>query len=159
MMSAMVLAAKGVTGDTVVITGTNFQAPLSVVFGGDTAAVHSFNASQISAQVPAGTITGPIKVTDSYGSVTTTTSFTVEAPPTITRFSPTSGKVGDTIAIAGTNFSAPLAVIFGGNVAAVHSLAPTQINAQVPSGAKTGVIRITTSYGRALSATSFTVTP
>ncbi len=150
---------SGKVGDTVTIKGTNFSAPLTVTFGGNKVAVHGFSSTVINAAVPSGAITGPIKVTTSYGSVSTTSNFVVEAPPTITGFSPTSGKVGATVTLTGTNFSAPLTVIFGGNKAAVHGFTATVINATVPSGALTGTIKVNTSYGSVSTASAFTVTP
>ena len=149
---------SGAAGSTVVIKGTNFVAPLSVIFAGNAAAVHSFNATQINAQVPDGAITGPIKVNTNAGSVSTASSFTDTTPPAISSFSPTSGKVGSTVIIKGMGFQAPLSVVFAGNKAAVHSMTPTQINAQVPSGALTGAIKVNTNYG-SVSTGTFTVTP
>ena len=150
---------SGSIGSTVAIKGTGFAAPMSVIFGGNVAAVHGFNATQINAQVPKGASSGPIKVTTSAGSVSTASSFTVTSPPTITSFTPASGSAGTTVVIRGTNFQAPMSVIFAGNKAAVHGFNATQINADVPAGALSGPIRVNTSYGSASTASGFTVTP
>ncbi len=67
--------------------------------------------------------------------------------------------MGSTVVIKGTDFVAPMSVIFAGNVAAVHGFTATRINATVPSGALTGKIKVNTSYGSASTASAFTVTP
>ncbi|WP_208749435.1 beta strand repeat-containing protein, partial [Flavobacterium zhairuonense] len=79
--------------------------------------------------------------------------------PTITSFTATSGCVGNSITITGTNFTGATAVTFYNGVAAgTYSVnSSTQITATVPSGAATGVIKVTTSGGTATSAGSFTV--
>ena len=58
--------------------------------------------------------------------------------PTITSFSPTSGPVGTTVTITGTNFSTTAAnnsVFFGGAKAVITSASATEIQVTVPSGA------------------------
>jgi IPT/TIG domain-containing protein len=82
--------------------------------------------------------------------------------PTITLFTPTSGPVGTSVKITGTNFSGTgitnAAVTFN-NVAATSVVvnSATQITATVPSTATTGKIKVTTSCGSITSATDFTV--
>ena len=78
-------------------------------------------------------------------------------PPTITSFSPTSGAVGDTVVLTGTNFVSLEEVIFGGNVQAAGSFTSTQVTLTVPSGAQTGVITVTTANGSATTPSAFTV--
>ena len=80
------------------------------------------------------------------------------AAPTITSFSPTSGPVGSSVVITGTNFTSLESLTFGGNIAASGSYTATQITATVPSGAQTGVITVMTQGGSASTATAFTVT-
>ena len=103
------------------------------------------------------------------------TSFWNKTPPpapTITNINPTSGHVGNTITITGTNFGCTgcvggvNAVRFtktGGTgstgVAALFTInSPTQITATVPTGAITGSVWIQSIGGTATSAT-FTVLP
>jgi hypothetical protein len=79
--------------------------------------------------------------------------------PVIGGFSPTSGKVGTVVTIAGTNLADATAVSFNGT-AAMFTAEPSgsSIAATVPSGAKTGPITVTTPTGSATSAQSFRVT-
>jgi kumamolisin len=83
---------------------------------------------------------------------------TVSNPPTISSFSPTSGPVGTSVTITGTNFTGATAVKFNGTSASYTVGSATSITATVPTGATTGAISVTTSAGTATSASSFTVT-
>ena len=89
---------------------------------------------------------------------------TVTAPstaPTITTFSPSSGIVGTSVTISGTNFSSTLSsntVKFNGTTAALSSGNTTQLIATVPSGASTGKITVTVGANTATSASDFTIT-
>ncbi|GAA4362655.1 hypothetical protein GCM10023185_30780 [Hymenobacter saemangeumensis] len=90
--------------------------------------------------------------------------FTINpGPPTITRFTPTSGPVGTTVTINGTNLapgSFGSTVFFNGTQAAPYprTPSPTEVNAVVPVGATTGLITLTNPNGAAVSAIPFTVT-
>ena len=89
---------------------------------------------------------------------------TVTAPstaPTITTFSPSSGIVGTSVTISGTNFSSTLSsntVKFNGTTAALSSGNTTQLIATVPSSASTGKITVTVGANTATSASDFTIT-
>ena len=157
--------ASGTAGTTsVVITGTGFTQATAVKFNGTAATVLAVNSdTQITATVPTNATTGPISVTDSTGTGTSTGSFTVGgttvSPPTVTGFTPTSGAVGTSVTVTGTNLSSPTAVSFGGTAAsAFSSSSSTQITATVPTGAASGVISVTTAGGTTMSSATFTVT-
>jgi len=78
--------------------------------------------------------------------------------PTISSFSPTSGPVGTPVMITGTGLTQTTAVTFGGVKATTITVnSDTQVTADVPTGAKTGKIGITTKGGKVASKTSFTV--
>jgi hypothetical protein len=79
--------------------------------------------------------------------------------PTIKSFTPPSGSVGTPVTITGGSLTQTTKVTFGGvkaTTVAVNS--DTQVTANVPTGAKTGKIAITTPGGVATSTTVFTVT-
>jgi uncharacterized protein (TIGR03437 family) len=80
--------------------------------------------------------------------------------PTITSFSPTSGQVGTSVTITGTNFSTTAAgntVKFNGTTSIVTSSTATQIVTSVPTDATTGKITVAVSGSTATSSDSFTV--
>jgi IPT/TIG domain len=158
----------GVVGTSVVITGTGFAAGATVKFNQTTATGVVVNsANQITATVPAGATTGPIRVTFGGNTARSSGNFTVVPvpAPTITSFTPAFGPAGASVTITGTNFSGTVSgvsftttgVTFN-NVAATFVVnSATQITATVPSTATTGRIRVTTGGGTATSATDFTV--
>ena len=81
------------------------------------------------------------------------------ASPTITSLSPTSGAVGASVTITGSNFGSTQGsstVKFNGTAATVTSWSSTSIGATVPSGATTGNVVVTVS-NRASNGVSFTV--
>ncbi len=83
--------------------------------------------------------------------------------PTITSFTPTSGPVGTSVTITGTNFYSngtayPVTVGFGGAAStSVSANSPTQVVAVVTAGATTGPITVTSFGDVATSSASFTV--
>jgi len=75
-----------------------------------------------------------------------------------TSFSPSSGLVGAEVTINGVGLMHSTQVTFGGVKATTFTVdSDTQVTADVPTGAKTGKIGITTKGGKASSKTSFTV--
>jgi len=81
--------------------------------------------------------------------------------PTITGFTPSSGIVGTSVTISGTNFSSTLSsniVKFNGTTASLSSGNSTQLTATVPSGASTGKISVTVGSNTATSSGDFTIT-
>jgi hypothetical protein len=81
--------------------------------------------------------------------------------PTITSFTPTAGPIGTSVVIIGTNFSGTgfttESVTFNGVTAPFIVNSATQITATVPTGATSGLIRVTTPGGTATSSANFTV--
>ena len=153
---------SGSVGATVTLTGTNFTGATAVAFHG-TAALFAVNsATQITATVPAGATSGTISVTTPGGTATSSGSFTVTGTPppapTLTGFNPTSGSVGATVTLTGTNFTGATAVAFHGTAALFAVNSAMQITATVPAGATSGTISVTTPGGTATSSGSFTVT-
>ena len=156
--------ASGSVGTSVTIHGNNFSGPdvTSVTFDGASATFTIDNPQKLTATVPAGATTGPIAVVSPDGTATSSTNFTVTTTeaPTISSFNPTSGPIGTSVRINGTNFTGATAVSFD-NVNALGFAvngAGTRITVAVPTGATTGPIRVTTPSGTATSSTNFTVT-
>jgi len=82
-------------------------------------------------------------------------------PPTITSFTPTSGAVGTTVTITGTNFSTTTAnniVFFGATRATVTAATATQLTVTVPAGATYQPISVLVNGLTAFSVKPFNVT-
>ena len=148
---------SGAVGTSVSIFGTNFTNVTGVRFNRTSASFTVNSSTQITATVPPGAASGPISVTNLNGTATSTTNFTVVAAPTITSFSPTSGPVGTSVTITGTNFTGATAVRFNNVTASFVVNSSTKITATVPVGATTGLISVTGPGGTATSSTNFTV--
>jgi gliding motility-associated-like protein len=85
---------------------------------------------------------------------------TVIPLPTISGFLPTSGPIGSTVTIAGTNFSiipSDNTVLFNITPAIVTASTSTSITTIVPTGATTGKISVTVNCTTVQSATDFIV--
>jgi endonuclease G len=77
--------------------------------------------------------------------------------PGITNVSPTSGSVGTSVIIKGTNFAGASVVWFNGTNAAFTLNSSNQITAAVPTGATTGPVSVIAPGGLATSAGNFIV--
>jgi hypothetical protein len=137
------------TGQTVTITGTNFTGATAVNFGGTAASSFTIvSATSITAVVGAGT-TGAVSVTTANGNASRVgfAFITASPAPTITSFTPTSGKTGKVVNIMGTNFTGTTAVSFGGTAATTFAVvSSTSINATIGAGAS-GTVSVTTASG------------
>lgn len=90
----------------------------------------------------------------------TSSSTSSSSAPTITSFT-SSGSVGTSIVILGTNFSTTAAsntVKINGVTATVTAATATQLTVTVPTGATSGLITVTVNGVTATSTSSFTVT-
>jgi myo-inositol-hexaphosphate 3-phosphohydrolase len=152
---------SGPVGTSVTITGSNFNGATNVSFSGVSATFTEVSANEIHATVPAGASDGPISVTTPDGTANSATIFDVTVtpqPPSITSFNPTSGPVGSSVTITGSNFSGATNVSFSGVSATFTEVSANEIHATVPVGASNGLISVTTPDGTANSATNFDVT-
>ena len=77
--------------------------------------------------------------------------------PGITNISPTSGNVGSSVVIKGTNFTGASVVWFNGTNAAFTLNSGSQITATVPTNATTGPVSVIAPGGLATSTNDFTV--
>jgi hypothetical protein len=152
----------GAVGVIITITGTNFgssQGTSTVTFNGTTAPVQNWNATTIMVPVPSGATTGPVVVT--VGGVSSNgVNFTVIPPPSITNINPTSGALGTSVTITGTNFGASQGtstVTFNAVAGAPMSWSATSIVVPVPNGASTGNVVVTVA-GTPSNGVPFTVT-
>lgn len=103
--------------------------------------------------------TGGYTVTGSIGSITDTASLNVDATPSISSFTPTSGKAGTSVIVTGTDLDTATAVTIGGVSASFSPSSTTQMTVTVPAAAVTGPIAVSTPDGPATSAKNFTMKP
>jgi hypothetical protein len=154
---------SGAVGASVTIAGSNFDAAQgsgTVKFNGSTATVTSWSASSIVATIPSGATTGNV-VVNASGVNSNGKSFTVVATPSVTSLTPTSGAVGASVTIAGSNFGATQGsstVRFNGTTAIVTSWSATSVAVTVPTAATTGNVVVHAS-GVDSNGVNFTVLP
>jgi len=132
-----VLPMSGHVGDAVTITGSNFTGATAVTLGGVNATYTVNSPTQITANVPAGTLYDQQRwrVTNADGTGVYDPLFTIlHNSPLLTNISPLSGHVGDAVTITGANFTGVTAVTLGGVSATYTVNSPTQITANVPAG-------------------------
>ena len=139
-------AAK--VGDTVTITGKALKVR-SIVFGGNKAAKAVINENgTVTVVVPAGALTGAIKLTTSAG-VYFTKSFTVTPPaPIVSSFSPATGKNGVTVVtVRGTALRGATATVGTTAVTVLPGANSTSFKFVIPAGTTSGKITVTTPGG------------
>ena len=150
---------SGRVGNTVTVTGKNLVATAISFAGNKTAKAVVNNGTTLTFVVPAGALTGPIKITTGAGEIYTS-SFTVVPPaPTVASFTPATGKKGvAVVTVKGTNLLG--ATVTVGSVAVTLSAGATATSFKfvIPAGASTGKINVTTAGGTASSTANLTVT-
>jgi len=154
---ASLVSTSGKEGAKIGILGQGFTTASVVKFGGTQATTVTLSGTTfITATVPAGALTAAVTVTT--GATTLTSPQTFKVTPTFTSFSPTSGSVGTPVVLTGTGLTQTTKVTFGGVKATTVTVnSDTQVTANVPTGAVTGKIGITTLGGSVTSTTNFTV--
>jgi len=151
------LPYSGKVGKVIEFLGQGFvSGKTTVSFNGTAAKSTVVSSTYLTAAVPNGATTSSVSVTTSGVKLTSNKIFRVT--PQIKSFNPTSGAVGTVVTITGVSLIQTKKVTFGGVAATFTITSDTQVNATVPTGAKTGKIVITTPGGTATSPGVFTVT-
>jgi hypothetical protein len=149
----------------VTIYGNYFLDATSVTFkgaSGPVAATFSvISDTQINVVVPDGAITGQVSITTPSGTGTSADSYKII--PEIYSFDPQIGPFGTEVTITGmslTGASVTFAGKDGARVAATNITlnTNTEVRVVVPTGARTGLIELTTAGGMVATATNFEVT-
>ncbi|WP_207385227.1 IPT/TIG domain-containing protein, partial [Legionella brunensis] len=155
-----IIANSGATtgGETVTISGSNFDATTSVTFDSATAKIVSQNDKQVVITTPAhdaGVV--DVIVTTENGSTKATNSYTYKikkqanfAPPLIVNIFPTSGPTsgGQSVTIVGSNFVVGgSTVIFGASPATITSESSTVLVVTTPAGVGTVSVVVNTAEG------------
>jgi uncharacterized repeat protein (TIGR03803 family) len=152
------LPCSGKVGKTIEFLGQGFTSSTTVSFNGTAATPTVKSGTYLTATVPNGATTGFVTVKTSTGTLTSSKKFRVT--PQIIGFTPPSGPVGRVVNITGVSLRQTTEVTFGDVKATTFTVnSDTQVIANVPTGAKTGKIAVTTRGGIATSVANFTVTP
>ena len=139
-------------GMEIIIHGSNFSSAAAenlVNVNGTAATVTKTTTSAVTATMPSGVTEGTGEVTVTTNNLTSAVHpITVTEPviPVLTSIDPTSGKVGQTVTINGTDFSTTPGentVSFNGTQATVTASSATSITTSVPVGATTGDVTVT----------------
>jgi hypothetical protein len=154
--------AGGAPGTQVSIRGSNFAfGDLSVQFNQTDAVVQVLSAFDAIATVPQGATSGPIRVTNAFGSAVGAGNFLVTGGggllPAINDFAPRMGLPGSLVTLAGANFDGSAQVFFNGVPSNRTVNNAFSITATVPANAGSGPIVVTTAAGSAASPGNFTV--
>ena len=142
-------------GTPVGILGQNLSTATKVLFGTGAGTFTTVGNGFMNVKPAVGATTGVITVVEPGGNLVSPTIFKIV--PALLSFTPTSGSVGTPVTLTGTSFTGTTAVRFGTKVATFTANSDTQITTQVPNGAVTGKISVTTPGGSAISTTNFTV--
>jgi len=150
----------GSNGTTVNIFGGNFFSGSKVKFGSVTAgSVSIVSTTEITATVPSGAVTGPITVSTTNGSATTTSNFLTGSGPIITGFSPAMGAVNSSVSLDGLNLSSVTAVTFNGvSEYLAGESGGTNLQVDLINNPGTGPIQVMTATANFTTSTNFTNT-
>jgi uncharacterized repeat protein (TIGR03803 family) len=144
-------------GLPVEILGNDLTHTVQVSFGGVQAQFQQGSDTYLIATVPTDAVDGVIAVTLDTG-LQVQTLLAIHILPLITNLDPPSGPVGTQVGIVGGGFAAAAKVIFGGVAATDFTIvSPSLIQAIVPTGAKSGKVKVTTPNGTAISTEKFAV--
>lgn len=151
-------------GNTVTVTGTNFNPGATVLFGSRAATgVIVSTSTQLTAIVPAGASLGSVSVTvrNTDGrDGTKSNAYAYVTAPTLTSVSPSVGTTlgGTEVTLTGTNFATGMVVIFGGtpatNVTVTSSTSAKVTTAANAAGTVSVIVQ--TPSGQAFLANAFT---
>ena len=147
-------------GTEIKIKGSNFGTSGSVTFNGTAASTNGWNDKKIQAVVPSTATDGPVVVTVDGESSNGVTFDVTAGVPTISKLEPDSGPVLTQVNIKGSNFGDQEGTVtFNGVTHDPSRWNHNIIHAQVPQGATTGPVVVTTSAGRSSAGVTFTVPP
>jgi sugar lactone lactonase YvrE len=156
-------APGGKVGDTLSLTVSGFNPvtanPVVTFAGGAQAVVNTqlTTPDTLVVTVPAGATTGPISVTPADSATLQSPVYTLNQP-LITAMNPTSGNTGALVTVSGANLTGATAVTLNGlPVTNPQVLNDQTLTFQIPPGATTGPVQITTPQGSVTATTPLTI--
>ena len=168
---------RGPPGTVVTIRGTGFstnprdnRVTMSGLLGGNrvtensvlAAAVGQSTATELRVTIPPRATTSTLLVDVArVGRAQSTIPFTIQFPPTLTGFEPTTGVPGTTVTLTGANFGddpRAVRVDLGGRPLTLRRVTPTELRVEVVPGTATARFQVTVSgLGPAVSARDFVI--
>jgi hypothetical protein len=139
--------ATAAVGQTITITGVNFNNVQSVKFGNVNATSYTVVSSGKIAAVVADGSSSPLIVTTADGT-SYFSDFRLLQPPAVYYVSPDKGGLGTLVTISGTNLTNTTGVKIGGTSATIISVQDNSVQVKVTTGT-TGAIVLTTPAGSA----------
>ncbi len=156
---------SGVVGSEVRVRGTNFGTDIRVVtaaIGTTALTLRAVAPTEIRAQIPAGTVTGPIVVTvGGLPPVTSATPFTVLLPVAVTGLEPISGPVGTEVTVRGQGFSTVLTdnrVTLQNVDCPVIAATPTELRVRIPQSGSGSLVVTVLNAGTGRTTQPFVIT-
>lgn len=158
------MPTNGAPGDTIVLTGTNFNSVTLVAFnnssGGQSLASYTIDSdNQIHAVVPGDAVTGPVDAFAGNYFGSSPAPFLIDTTPVITAFEPAFGYPGQTLTIHGGNLALATFVAIGGQGVDFTTPSDSQLVVTIPDGIFSGFVSVTSPQGTAYSDTEFHVIP
>ncbi len=155
---------SGFPGSVITITGQNFISPVTVSFGGVTAAnVTILSPTQLLADVGNGA-SGIVTVQNAGGTAASVTTFSFFGAPNITSISPAQGGARTVITVRGTDFQ-PIdsafvgATYLNGSNGVASLISPAELRITLDTVPLSGRISVFMPSGSAVSPTAFTFIP
>ena len=147
----------GAAGTVVRIDGSGFNGATRVDFGSlPAAAFKVLHSMQVEATVPAGVQTDTLKLVTTNGTAVSSTPF--YGTPRVDSLSPASGRPGTQVVAVGVNLRGATGLTLAGlAITGFEVLDNRQIRFEIPAGAASGRVRVTTPGGSATSDASFVV--
>ena len=144
-------------GDNITIRGINFTNVSSVTFGSLAANYTINDSTKLTVTIPPA-ITGVNQIiTVSAPTGSDTISFTVDYSPIVTSIAPEQAQEGDSITVKGIRFTGATSVTLGSTVAGFVLYDDSTLKFQVPSGASSAKVTVTTPNGSGTSSSSLTI--
>lgn len=157
--------ASGQVASTIHLGGLGLGAATAVSVNGTPAVFSVVNDARLDVTVPAGATTGLVTVQVPGATLTSPTVFTVTVDPlapTLASFTPSTGNIGSTVTLTGTNLTGTTNVLFGSTAATSFTVGAggTSLTATVPLTLAAGNVTITVvnTHGSATTAGTFSVT-
>ncbi len=145
----------GTNGTSVTIFGGNFFGTPTVKFNGTAATPSVPSTDEMVVNVPSGATTGPIFVSTSDGSFTTSSNFITQAGPIITSFSPTVGTIGTTVTNFGFNLSTVTNVTINGVKETISGYSSTYLEVGISAASGTGPVTVKSPQGSFTTTSNF----